>query len=145
MAALDLHKIQDMAKSVYTGTLACLASVNSLTVRRLSQAFDLGRVLCDDTKYIMTTILERSHSKDVMRVSQSVSVLSQYSAFPPLNHNIPNHTFFSSSSSLHVLSSHEIDPSTRDQTSHPLYCRSLGSYQRFDHCPYPCTKDESTH
>ena len=63
-----LYKLQEVGKSLYTGTLACVASANSVTVRKLSLAFDLGAILSHDIHCVCTSISEHFHSKELTKV-----------------------------------------------------------------------------
>lgn len=67
-AAVDLPKLRDVGKGLYTGALACVASANSVTVRRLSLAFDLGSILSNNIHCVCATLMERWHSKELARV-----------------------------------------------------------------------------
>jgi len=67
-AAIDLHRLRDAGKGLYAGTLACVASANSVTVRKLSLAFDLGSVLSNNLNCVMATIMDRMHSKEMARL-----------------------------------------------------------------------------
>lgn len=67
-AAIDLHRLRDAGKGLYAGTLACVASANSVTVRKLSLAFDLGSILSGNIHCVMATIMDRMHSKDMARL-----------------------------------------------------------------------------
>lgn len=44
VVCFDVLLAQDVSRSIYTGALAVFASANSITVRNLSLAFDLGAV-----------------------------------------------------------------------------------------------------
>lgn len=71
-AAIDWPKLKNVGKGVYTGALACVASANSMTVRKLSLAFDLGSILANNINCVGTTIMDRIHSKELARVSRSM-------------------------------------------------------------------------
>lgn len=64
----DTHTLQDVGKSLYTGTLACVASANSVTVQKLSLAFDLGSILSNNIQCLCTTISEHYHSRELSQV-----------------------------------------------------------------------------
>lgn len=64
---------QDLAISTYTGLLACVASANNLTLRKISVGFDLGGILAHDLSCLAWSMVEGSGSDVLARVSQSVS------------------------------------------------------------------------
>lgn len=67
-AAIDVAKLKDVFKSVYTGALACVASANSVQVRKLSMSFDLGGILAQNTQCLAQTIMDSVNSKELARI-----------------------------------------------------------------------------
>lgn len=67
-AAIDVAKLKDVFTSVYTGALACVASANSVQVRKLSLSFDLGGILAQNTHCIAQTFMDGMQSKELARI-----------------------------------------------------------------------------
>jgi len=67
-AAIDLTKLKDIGKSVYTGALACVASANSVQCRKLSMSFDLGSILAQNINIVAQSIIDVNHGQELARV-----------------------------------------------------------------------------
>lgn len=66
-AAIDTNRLKDAGKGLYTGMVACVASAHSVTVRKLSLAFDLGSILSGNINCVMCSLMERIHSQEMAR------------------------------------------------------------------------------
>jgi len=67
-AAIDLTRLREAGKGLYTGALACFASSSSMTVCKLSLAFDLGGILANNLSCVCATLMSRWHSKELARI-----------------------------------------------------------------------------
>jgi hypothetical protein len=67
-AAIDFANLKAVSKGVYTGALACVASANSGTVRKLSLAFDLGGIIGDNINKVCHNVLEAWHMEEQVKV-----------------------------------------------------------------------------
>lgn len=66
--AIDFPKLKEVARSLYTSALACLASANSVTVRKLSLGFDLGNILGSDIDHITNFVLTKYNAQEYYKV-----------------------------------------------------------------------------
>lgn len=70
-AAIDVGNLKDVFRSVYTGALACIASANSVQVRKLSMSFDLGSILAQNTNCLAQTIMDNVQATELRKILPS--------------------------------------------------------------------------